>query len=109
MEKLLNSLDSGKGKALENIDKVACQLPSLTAQRGAPRTNPLRSMQSAQEPRGRVEGTRQSPFVDDAELVECIDSMGYRINMVLFQVLVCGSLVDVSLVHIGHCSSNMWR
>ena len=88
MEALSQSLDDTMKDALETFEQVARDLPSLKSQKDTTKTTRTRnSMQSVQEDLcEHAGGARRNPFLHDPDIVECLDRMGYRVDMVLFGV-----------------------
>lgn len=90
-EALLQSLDNTIKDPFEMFKQVARDLPSLKLQKDTMKTTRMRnSMQSVQVDLCKhAGGAWHNFFLHNSDIVECLDRMGYRVDMVLFRV--CGS------------------
>ncbi|KAG8220392.1 kinase-like domain-containing protein [Butyriboletus roseoflavus] len=85
MTTFAEELNVAKKGVLRDVEKLTGDLPSLTRQRKvAKRIGTLHSIQ--EDSSEHALGAKRTPFMDDPEIIEQLDAMDYRVDMVLFGV-----------------------
>ncbi|KAG8221210.1 hypothetical protein J3R82DRAFT_2788 [Butyriboletus roseoflavus] len=83
MTTFAEELNVAKKGVLRDVEKLTGDLPSLTRQRKvAKRIGTLHSIQ--EDSSEHALGAKWTPFTDDPEIIERLDAMDYRVDMVLF-------------------------